>query len=328
MYHGPTIQPARATKNSTLQRSSTEQSLFMRLPLKEMGSKQNLLETAKQRVMSKELLKPTIVRSNPPSNPLYCQEYTREINNYLRDAEKNLLPPNQIFENQTNLTPKMRATLIDWLVEVQKKKKFHTDTLFFAVNYIDRYLIERDIDKSKFQLLGSAAMLLASKTEEIHPVSCHSMVHLSGESFSVNALCRMESALFSTLDYNVTPVVSSHFLKRYLLCAGGSSKFTIFAYYVNETLLLDSDFIDLKPSLVAAGVIAFSMAVIKDAPVWSKELQAETMYSLTELKPVVSKIHSSVLSIAASRFQAIRKKYASQDNECVSTIEIPKELRF
>ena len=274
------------------------------------------------------MLKPTVKRSAPPSNPLFCEEYTNEIRNYLRSVEEELWSSAQIFENQSNLTPKMRSTLIDWLVDVQKRKKFHTDTLYYAVRYIDRYLMERDIDKSKFQLLGSAAILIASKTEEIYPISCESIVHLAGKSFSINALCRMESALFSTLDYNVTPVVSSHFLKRYLLVASGSSKFSVFAYYVNETLLLDSDFIEYKPSFVAAGVILFAIAVIDDAPVWTPKLQEEMGYTQAELIPLVKKIHLSVLSIATSRFQAIRKKYATADNEFVSTIEIPKDLRF
>ena len=95
----------------------------------------------------------------------------------------------------------MRATLIDWLVDVQKREKMHTDTLFYAVNYIDRYLMERDIDKSKFQLLGTAAILIAAKTEEVVLPKCSSLVHLAGDSFSLNALCRMEASLFSTLDY-------------------------------------------------------------------------------------------------------------------------------
>ena len=332
MFQSSVIQPARATKIGASQRSlhndiSTKQS--SRIPLKD-GNSQNNVEGSKVRsiLSSKETLKPAIIRTATPSNPLFCEEYSTEIKIYLRSAEEELWSSNQIFENQTNLTPKMRATLIDWLVDVQKRKKLHTDTLFYAVHYIDRYLMERDIDKSKFQLLGSAALLIASKTEEIYPISCESLVHLAGKSFSVNALCRMESSLFTTIDYNTTPIVASHFLKRYLLKAGGSSKFTLFAYYVNETLLLDSDFIEYKPSMTAAAVILFAMAIINDAPELTPELQDEMQYSFAELRPLISKVHLSVLSSATSRFQAIRKKYATADNEYVSAIEIPKNLRI
>ena len=330
MFKNTVIQPARATKIGNGQRS-----MFNDITAKQSGriplnSQQNLVDGTKVRsvLSSKETLKPAIIRAAKPSNPLFCEEYTKEINSYLRSAEEELWSSAQIFENQTNLTPKMRATLIDWLVDVQKRKKLHTDTLFYAVHYIDRYLMERDIDKSKFQLLGSAALLIASKTEEIYPISCESLVHLAGKSFSVNALCRMESSLFTTIDYNTTPVVASHFLKRYLLRAGGSSKFTLFSYYVNETLLLDSDFIEYKPSMIAAAVIIFAMAVISDAPEFTAELQDEIGYSVAELRPLVAKVHLSVLSTATSRFQAIRKKYATADNEYVSAIEIPKNIHI
>lgn len=41
---------------------------------------------------------------------------------------------------QTEINDKMRAILVDWLIEVHLKFKLLAETLFIAVNIIDRYL--------------------------------------------------------------------------------------------------------------------------------------------------------------------------------------------
>ena len=69
---------------------------------------------------------------------------------------------------QTDINPKMREILIDWLVEVHLKFKLHQETLFLTVNIIDRFLSLRPIQRNKLQLVGCTAMLIAAKYEEIY----------------------------------------------------------------------------------------------------------------------------------------------------------------
>jgi len=44
---------------------------------------------------------------------------------------------------------KMRAILIDWLIDVHLKFKLLPETLFMTVNLIDRYLTTVDIPRQK-----------------------------------------------------------------------------------------------------------------------------------------------------------------------------------
>ena len=57
----------------------------------------------------------------------------------------------------------MRAILVDWIAEVHYKLKLMPETLHLVVQLIDRYLKAKDIKKSKFQLLGVAAIYVAGK---------------------------------------------------------------------------------------------------------------------------------------------------------------------
>ena len=40
---------------------------------------------------------------------------------------------------QKDITPHMRAILVDWLIEVAEEYKLSSETLYLAVSYIDRY---------------------------------------------------------------------------------------------------------------------------------------------------------------------------------------------
>jgi len=63
---------------------------------------------------------------------------------------------------QRDVNASMRGVLVDWLVEVAEEYKLVSDTLYFSVSYIDRFLSLNDLTRQKLQLLGVASMLVAS----------------------------------------------------------------------------------------------------------------------------------------------------------------------
>jgi hypothetical protein len=54
----------------------------------------------------------------------------------------------------THINEKMRAILIDWLVDVHLKFKMVPESLYLTVNLIDRYLAVKTVRRSKLQLVG------------------------------------------------------------------------------------------------------------------------------------------------------------------------------
>ena len=63
---------------------------------------------------------------------------------------------------QPDITFPMRAILVDWLVEVSEEYKLHTETIFLAVNYIDRFLSYMSVQRARLQLVGTACMFIAA----------------------------------------------------------------------------------------------------------------------------------------------------------------------
>ena len=71
-------------------------------------------------------------------NPQLVSEYAMETYVYLKQLEKrSAVAANYLSGCPTN--EKMRAVLIDWLVEVQIQFKLLQETLFLTVDTIDRY---------------------------------------------------------------------------------------------------------------------------------------------------------------------------------------------
>jgi hypothetical protein len=66
-----------------------------------------------------------------------------EIMSYLREQEKYNLPKCTYMSMQPEINEKMRAILVDWLIEVHLKFKLRAETLFIAISILDRFL-EKD----------------------------------------------------------------------------------------------------------------------------------------------------------------------------------------
>ena len=71
---------------------------------------------------------------------------------------------------QKQITPTMRAILMDWIMEVSSEFTLKRETFHLAVSLTDRFLdVYRNIGKSEFQLVGLTSLMLAAKIEEIYP---------------------------------------------------------------------------------------------------------------------------------------------------------------
>ena len=66
-------------------------------------------------------------------------EYAAECQKHMQGTEVSNLPLVTCIKNQTDITPKMRSVLVEWLVEVHLKFKLLPETLFLTVNIIDRF---------------------------------------------------------------------------------------------------------------------------------------------------------------------------------------------
>jgi G2/mitotic-specific cyclin-B, other len=75
--------------------------------------------------------------------------------------------PIDYMHKQLEINPKMRAILVDWIIEVHHKFELMPETLYLTTYIIDRYLSLEGVPRRQLQLVGMCAMLISCKYEEI-----------------------------------------------------------------------------------------------------------------------------------------------------------------
>ncbi|KAG9956498.1 hypothetical protein KCU78_g24749, partial [Aureobasidium melanogenum] len=95
-------------------------------------------------------------------------EYGDEIFEYMRTLEERMRPNAHYMDYQNECQWSMRSVLMDWMIQVHTRFTLLPETLFLAVNYIDRFLSCKVISLGKLQLVGATAIFLAAKYEEVN----------------------------------------------------------------------------------------------------------------------------------------------------------------
>ena len=117
---------------------------------------------------------------------------------------------------QTEILPRMRAVLIDWLIGVHLQFHLLQETLYTTVAILDRYLQYdvKKISRSKLQLVGVASMLIAAKYEEIYAPEVKDFVYITDRAYTERDILKMEIRVLAVLNFNLGRPLPLHFLRR------------------------------------------------------------------------------------------------------------------
>lgn len=123
--------------------------------------------------------------------------YTAETLGYMIQSEAEYMPdPYYLDKNQNEIKWKMRAMLLDWLIEVCNEYTLKISTFHYAANYVDRYLSAvANVQKSNFQLIGLTALSIATKIEEIVVPQLSDFAISASNIFSVETIKKMELSM-------------------------------------------------------------------------------------------------------------------------------------
>lgn len=255
-------------------------------------------------------------------------EYAEEIHAHLREMEVKCKPKHGYMKKQPDITNSMRAILVDWLVEVGEEYKLQNETLYLAVNYIDRFLSSMSVLRGKLQLVGTAAMLLASKFEEIYPPEVAEFVYITDDTYTKKQVLRMEHLILKVLSFDLSAPTINQFLTQYFLLHPVDKRVESMAMFLGELSLVDSDpFLKYLPSqLSAASYILANYTVTEGS--WPKTLVDATGYTLEDLLPCVTDLHQTYLNSATHAQQSVREKYKGSKYHEVSQTEPPEKLEL
>ena len=260
-------------------------------------------------------------------DPLCVTAYVKEIYQYHREQEhRSVARPT--MHRQVAVTVSMRIILVDWLCEVHYKLELKAETLYLTVNIIDRYLAKKiDVAMNKLQLVGTTALLIASKYEEIYPAEIDDLVEACNSAYLSDEIVECEKAVLETLNYQLSIPTIYTFLLRYLNAAHATLELCYLASYIAEGALLSYGMLTrFKPSqLAAAAVLIGRKALGRNA--WSPTLLKYSDYRREDVTPVAELMIVNMKQlISSTKLVYLSKKYGSKKFQGVATIKLPSEL--
>jgi cyclin B len=258
-------------------------------------------------------------------NPLAVTEYVNDIFSYWFRVE----PDTQVAPNymliQTDINDKMRAILIDWLVEVHLKFKLMPETLFLTHNLIDRFLSKKVVTRKNLQLVGVTAMLLASKYEEIWAPEVRDFVYISDKAYTREQILDMEKQMLNTLGFHLTVPTPYQFLSRFYKAAGADKQFQLLASFIVESSLPDYSMLKFPASLTAAAATYVAMKTLGKGE-WNDVMVAHTRYTEADIRPCANAMARLQRKSATASLSAVHKKYSNPKFMEVARLPAPAGL--
>ncbi|XP_062098743.1 cyclin-A1-1-like [Humulus lupulus] len=263
-------------------------------------------------------------------DPQFCATIACDIYKHLRASEMKKRPSTDFMEKvQKDVTPSMRAILIDWLVEVSEEYRLVPDTLYLTVNYIDRYLSGNLMNRQRLQLLGVACMMIASKYEEICAPQVEEFCYITDNTYFKDEVLQMESSVLNFLKFEMTAPTTKCFLRRFVRAAQGINEvplmqFECLANYLAELSLLEYSMLCYAPSMIAASAIFLAyFIIIPSKRPWNSTLHHYTQYQPSDLCSCIKELHRLCSNNNCSSLPAIREKYSHHKYKYVAKKYVP-----
>jgi G2/mitotic-specific cyclin 2 len=195
-------------------------------------------------------------------DPTMVAEYSNDIFRYMKSIEPLTMPNHTYMEQQDKIDWRMRAILVDWLIEVHARFKLLPETLFLTVNILDRFLSRKLVQVDKLQLVGVSAMFLAAKYEEVLSPHVSSFRHVSDDGFTDEEILNAERYILLNIDYDLSYPNPLNFLRRISKPDGYDVEARTLGKYLLELSIVDHRFMRFPGSQIAATAMYLSRLIL------------------------------------------------------------------
>ena len=163
------------------------------------------------------------------------------------------------MKKQADITVNMRAIVVDWLTDFHMKMRLVPDTLYLAVNVMDRYLARVEITRDDFQLVAVTSLLIAAKYEEIYPPEIKDCVYITDRAYTKQKIIDTELDILTELRFNLTVPTAYPFLQRFLFITNATTTMEYAASYYLDRMLMEHEALQFRPSVVAATCVCLAI---------------------------------------------------------------------
>lgn len=245
--------------------------------------------------------------------------------NTSRHKESKYSPSSDYMDNQPDLTPYMRESLINWMGGVRQRYRLKHDTLFMSINLLDRYLSIEQVKATDLTRVGTAALMMAAKYIEIYPPRVRDYLVTVNRVFTRKQLVATEKLMFQKLGFSLTHTDTLDFAKSYLAIMQhgqdeGDKHLFFTTQFILELSLQKYPLLRHKNSILAAAACLLASKMTAKAG-WTRQAAESAQYTTEELMPVVQEL-IEMLNQPERKNNACRTRYSSASLMEVSKLQV------
>ena len=193
-------------------------------------------------------------------NPQNVSEYIDEILYILLIEEKKLfekkyIDPFYLISEENEITPEMRAMVVDWIIEVHHVFNFHEKSLFVSVQLMDRYLSKTKIKINEFQLVAITCINIATKHDEVIFPIIANYVSVCGNKITAEDMMKTEIKILTEIKYEILKPNIYDFFEIFAYIIKMNQIEIDQGLYLLNTLLIDVNMLQYHSSILAFCVI-------------------------------------------------------------------------
>ncbi|XP_063762471.1 cyclin N-terminal domain-containing protein 2 isoform X1 [Eleginops maclovinus] len=179
----------------------------------------------------------------------------------MRTQTQNSLPNTDLPRHFTDAT---RSVLVDWLIQVHEMMHFQEETLYLAINLLNRSLRVIKVTTVNLQLLGMVCIFLAAKKEECLLPEVSGLCYLMDHTYTKHQLLRMERKVLLALKFDLSYCPPLHFLLLLASIARCSAMVVWMARYLLELSLLEGQCVVFLPLQLAGAALCLSRQILQE----------------------------------------------------------------
>ncbi|KAI9743613.1 MAG: hypothetical protein M1818_002929 [Claussenomyces sp. TS43310] len=183
---------------------------------------------------------------------------------YTDDQQEETLADVASIDIQEEIQWFMRPYLLDFLIEAHTFFQLLPETLYLAVNLLDRYCSRRVVYKRHYQLVGCASLLIAAKygdRKERVPI-IRELKSMCCSLYDEEMFTQMEWHVLNTLDWTIGAPTVDGFLQIFMQEDYDDIDVQHMAWYISEIALYHKEFVSVKPSVMARSSLALARGIL------------------------------------------------------------------
>lgn len=239
-----------------------------------------------------------------------AEEYSNDMLEHMLRMDQETMPDVDSIDIQTEIQWFMRPYLLDFLVEAHSAFQLLPETLFLTVNLLDRYCSKRVVYKRHYQLVGCAALLIASKygdkKEKVPTIK--ELKSMCCSLYDDDMFLQMEWHVLSTIGWTIGHPTVDNFLRMATKDSVHDPEVENLALYMLEIALYHRLFVSKRSSQLALSALGLARHLLNRNP--ARPSEWASTFDHTTFGELMQKI--------SEPSQILSRKYASARYSCVS----------